>query len=166
MIHNQRFKTRLKPLTLTGAIQLMHWRNDPAVLSWMEYQQVITEEGQREWYESLSALDCYYEIWHLETYIGVIHLKENKEKQLYESGVLIGDERYRKTGAVFEASLLLLNWACENQRLPIQIKVNKVHQNALEYNAFLGFEVVKERGGFVIMELKPVVFNERFQSYF
>lgn len=166
MIQNQRFNTRLKPLTLEGAMQLMLWRNDPAVLSWMEYQQVITEEEQREWYESLSTLDCYYEIWHSEAYIGVIHLRENKEEGLYESGVLIGEEHYRKTGVVFEASLLLLHWACENHRLPIQIKVNKAHQNALEYNAFLGFEVVKERGDFVFMELNSVVFKEKFHSYF
>ncbi len=166
MIHNQRFKTRLKPLSLAGAIQLMHWRNDPTVLSWMEYQQIIIEKEQREWYENLSVVDYYYEIWHAKAFIGVIHLRKSKEKQLYESGVLIGEERYRKTGVVFEASLLLLHWACENQRLPIQVKVNKEHQNALEYNAFLGFKVVKERGGFVFMELDPVAFIEKFQSYF
>lgn len=166
MLQNPKFQTKLKPLTLEGALQLRNWRNNPEILQWMEYQEVISETAQREWFGSLKEEEHYFEIWLDDIYIGMIHLRKNDEDEVYESGVIIGVEEFRQTGVVFEASLLLLDWAISNQKLPIQIKTHQRHQNAIQYNEYLGFKWIEDRGDFNIMELDVDAFQTKFMSYF
>lgn len=122
---------------------LRKWRNSSDVTQFMEYQEVISVEAQKRWFENLSKENNYYFIIYTDNNpIGMIHLGDvNTTSRTAESGMFIAEKDYRGTGLAFSASLLLLKFAFEDLGLEeLFAKVKNDNIQAQDYNKLLGFQ--------------------------
>lgn len=151
-ISHNRFKSFLVPLRKENIEQVRLWRNQQSIKKWMEFQDSISKEEQREWFNNLKdTKHHYFEIWHYHQFIGLIYLKFLKNRQAYEAGLFLGNEKFHGTGAGIEASVLLLKWSLDNDIKPVLAKVHKNHKNAILYNQYLGFKTFEEEETFFWM---------------
>lgn len=144
---------------------VLAWRNSKSIRQWMEYQELITEEQQRIWYANLKDNEHYFEIWYEKEFIGLISLKWMDTFQAFEAGVFIGIEKYYGTGLVFESSVLLLDWAIQNNIKSIFAKVHQNNIDTIAYNEFLAFEKSDSKGDFVIMQWNEEQFQKKFSAF-
>jgi RimJ/RimL family protein N-acetyltransferase len=122
---------------------LRKWRNSSDVTQFMEYQEIISEEAQKHWFENLSKeINYYFIIYTNNNPIGMIHLGDlNKSLRTAESGMFIAEKDYRGTGLAFSASLLLLEFAFKELGLKeLFAKVKNDNIQAQDYNKLLGFQ--------------------------
>lgn len=141
------------------------WRNSNAIAAQMEYKAHISATQQEAWFleinKSLSAY--YFMIYVVDKPIGLIHLNQiNRDEKTAHAGLFIGDASYLGTGVVLGASLLLLQFAFEQNDLnSVYAKVNKANTAAINYNQLLGFQKLHEiNAQFELFELQ----KERFAA--
>lgn len=119
------------------------WRNSTLVNEFMEFKEEISVEQQQKWFRSLDPkTSCYFIIKSATKPIGLIHLNNiNLATKQAEVGLFIGESAFIGTGITFGASLLILDLAFDHFELETIIaKVNESNENAIRYNAFLGFK--------------------------
>lgn len=157
------FGFELRPLTLELAEQLRIWRNQSENLQWMDFQQQINQEEQRNWFLHLDwKKNQYFGIFEQQL-IGFIHLKNIDEvNREAEAGILIGNSEAIGTGIALKASVLLLDYAFEVLQLK-KVTAKTAGQNdvARSYNAFLGFQIEKEENDFVFTQLSKTRYLEK-----
>ena len=130
---------------------LREWRNSSAVYQFMEYQEIISKEGQRKWFQNLSKEHNFYFVICADSkYLGMIHIGDvNFNTGTAESGMFIADESYRGTGIAFKVSLLILEFAFERLCLSeLFAKVKNDNKMARDYNSMLGFQEVQPLNDF------------------
>jgi UDP-4-amino-4,6-dideoxy-N-acetyl-beta-L-altrosamine N-acetyltransferase len=133
----------LRRLSANDIEMVRQWRNDTKIAAHMFYQEFITPEMQKKWFEALHPeKDFYFLIYFNENPLGLIHLnKIDASLKTAESGLFIYDENYWGTHVPVQASLALLQFAFENKNLQeVSAKVRSDNKAAVRYNTFLGFE--------------------------
>lgn len=137
----------LAPLQEEHVQLLRDWRNEESNRKWLQYQEIISESEQLNWFRSLDPSNFQlFIIFHQEKPIGEIHLKNIDLKlRSAESGIMM-DPLAKGTGMAFSASLLLLDYAFDQLELDqLLAKVNRENNEVKKYNEFLGFERIELR---------------------
>lgn len=137
----------LVPLQEEHVQLLRDWRNEESNRKWLQYQKIISESEQLNWFRSLDPSNFQlFIIFHQEKPIGEIHLKNIDLKlRSAESGIMM-DPLAKGTGMAFSASMLLLDYAFDQLELDqLLAKVNRENNEVKKYNEFLGFERIELR---------------------
>ncbi len=118
------------------------WRNDPKITKHMFYQEHITPEMQKSWFDSLSNNDYYFIIEKDEIPLGLISLAfDSLEERSAYAGLFIYEESYWGTQIPVLASLALLRFAFDDLDLAlVKARVQKENKVARRYNEQLGFK--------------------------
>jgi RimJ/RimL family protein N-acetyltransferase len=142
------FAVDLVPLDAGRLERVRGWRNGPEVAAQMLSQAVITEEGQRAWFERVrgDTSQAHFVIAYKGTDIGACNLKSMgggplAEADAIEVGFYLGEPRYRGSMLAFFPALALNGHAFEAfapERLVAKVKVENAA--ALRFNAQLGYE--------------------------
>jgi len=138
------FGITLSQLTLEDIELVRYWRNSKEISSVMEYQQFITEEEQKTWYNSLNPLsDFYFLINYKGVKVGLIHTSHiNWKDKTADAGLFIWDKNYLGTHIPVLASLAMLECFFENFGLQNYFaKVSRENSIAVRYNLTLGFRL-------------------------
>ena len=132
----------LESLTLETAELIRTWRNDTAISRFMDFQETISVEQQKQWFLKIQQENSnYFLIRKADVPIGMIHLEKiNLEKRSAHVGLFIADSNYQGTGIALSASLALLEFAFESLKLKeVLAKVKDDNTGAIAYNQSLGF---------------------------
>jgi UDP-4-amino-4,6-dideoxy-N-acetyl-beta-L-altrosamine N-acetyltransferase len=143
-----------------------HWRNADEIKKYMNFQEYITPEMQKKWFDSINNPEnFYYIIEYKGDKIGLINDKNiNWKEKTAEGGLFIWDKRYVNSVVpimisflVLEIAYFLLGWN------KTYIKVRKDNLRAIEYNKTLGYQVMSETvdEGFISMMLDKKNFCEK-----
>jgi len=133
----------LEPLSEETADLVRAWRNTPYVLQQMEYQETITAEMQKKWFQSIqNSRFAYFIIKNSGQPFGLIHLAEiDSANQIADAGLFIGEQNFAGTGLVLGASILLLEYTFYELGLKkVTAKVREGNIQAEKYNSLLGFK--------------------------
>lgn len=149
----------LKRLEIQDLETVRHWRNDDSIRLTMFYQQLISEEMQKQWFESINNVHHhYFLIFYKNEAIGLTHVSHlDFNKKTGEVGLFVYDKRYINTDVPARASLCLLNYFFGNEYVKsLYAKVKISNQEALAYNQMLGFNIVKntEDSGYLLCVTK------------
>lgn len=118
------------------------WRNDKKIAERMFFRSKISSEMQQKWFNQLDEnKDFYFIIRHKNIPIGLIHLSNIDIDEKFGSvGLFIYNENYWGTHLPIQASLSLLKFAFNNQKLEsVTAKVLPNNKAAIKYNESLGF---------------------------
>jgi len=122
------------------------WRNSPGIQQYMEYRELITEEMQKKWFESINNLQNFYFIIEYENKkIGLINTSNiDWENYTSDGGIFIWEEKYYETFIPVWASLCLL----ETDFFLFQaresfIKTLKDNNRAIVLNKHLGYQLME-----------------------
>ncbi len=124
-------------------------RNSDRIQRFMHYQEHITKEMQRKWYESIDNFDNFYFIIEKEGQkIGLIHGKKNEvidDTVIVESGIFIWEEKEYQTSASIACSLIMADFAFYILNIEeSRAKVLKSNKKMLSYNKKMGYEIYDE----------------------
>lgn len=122
--------------------KIRQWRNQDHVRLNMQYQETIGEYQQKEWYQKLDkAYNFFFIIIYREKEIGLIHLKDiDKDKQLAEAGIFIGEKEYLNTYISIGATVALMEFGFEELALKtLRAKISKHNEKAIHFNEALGY---------------------------
>ena len=122
------------------------WRNDEHIRRFMDYQQEITPEMQRRWFDSINDLNNFFFIISYNVKdIGLIHCSDiDWDKKKGHAGLFIWNVHFIDTYIPVLASLSLLDLFFFGFRLKnIEAKVKNDNRRAIAYNRSLGFEYVE-----------------------
>lgn len=104
---------RLVRLTEDKIELVRHWRNDPKIARYMDYQEYITAEMQRRWFQKINnENNCFFIIWVGDKEIGLINIKNiDYEKGVGESGIFLWDDEFYGKQISYRARLVMLDFA-------------------------------------------------------
>lgn len=130
------------------------WRNQPDVSDYMFYQEEITEDAQKEWFDSLDENDVYLMIACKGIKIGVINVKNiNRRKRTGEAGIFIGDLAFRNSPLSMQAIFAMMDaFFYEFRFKALKATVKSDNENAIDFNRQLGYKVLSEVEDKVNME--------------
>ncbi|MCD6018327.1 MAG: hypothetical protein K0S53_1448 [Bacteroidetes bacterium] len=122
-------------------------RNSADINSRMHFREIITEEMQKKWFESINNMhNNYFIVYHNNQQIGLVNGKNSDyEKRQSEGGMFIWEKKYWGTVIPAMCSVMmtdftfLINDFCKNY-----IKILKENKNAISYNKQLGYVVTDE----------------------
>lgn len=150
---------RVQPIHLE---QIRSWRNSLEIRSKMEYQDFITENMQKAWFEKINNNSNYFfVIQSAAKLIGLIQL-QNLQNHQSESGIFIGEHSFFGTPAPFLASLAILDFGFHFLELTtISAKVKSDNSRAILYNQQLGFQIIDQYNqDFLKMEISKSSYSE------
>ncbi len=137
----------LIPLTGDDLEIVRQWRNSEPVRKQMEFQEEITPEMQREWFESMSAGHNYYAvIVYKGKKIGVSNIKNLDDTgKTGESGIFIADPDCLDTTVPVQVSLYGTDFCFEELGMErIYAKIAGDNVKARRLVTALGYEPVDE----------------------
>lgn len=135
----------LHRLTHDKIEMLRQWRNDPKIQQYMIYRDYITPEMQEKWYEKINNNNNFYFIIEYDgREVGMINIKDvDYEKKTGEPGIFIYDDDLWNSDVGMRASFCFGNFVWDTLGLELMyIHVVASNKRALEYNLFLGYEVL------------------------
>lgn len=140
------------------------WRNSERVRKNMMYQEYITPEMQKKWFDSVNNIKhSYYIIEYEGEKVGMINEKDiDFENMIVESGLFLFDEKYYNTIIPVLASLILLEvgYTLFNGNTGF-IRVKKDNLQAVEYNKNLGYFIHEEKDDHYVMAVNKKSFEEK-----
>lgn len=140
-----RYGVTLKRLTRDDLELLRTWRNSQQVNQFMVYREHITKEMQERWFKSIDNPDNnYYIIIYKDEKIGMINEKGYNRfaDKTSESGIFLGNDKYRNSYIPVFASLILLEMSFfflggkESY-----IRILKNNKASIKYNTQLGYKL-------------------------
>ncbi|MEA3443666.1 MAG: GNAT family N-acetyltransferase [Bacteroidota bacterium] len=144
-----RYGVTLKRLTHDDLELLRTWRNSQQVNQYMEYREYITPEMQEKWFGGIDNPDNnYYIIIYNDEKIGLINEKGYSRfaDNTSESGIFLGNEKYRNSFVPVFASLILLEMSFfflgGNESY---IRILRENSESIKYNRQLGYELCKDQ---------------------
>lgn len=149
----QGYQVELVPIQSAHLEQLRQWRNSQEIAQYMLSQDSITPSQQQTWFLGLehNINQHHFSIMYKDQLIGSANIKAPKndgEPQgiasatCLETGLYIGEEKYRGNLLAFSPSLLLNDY-CFNQ-LGVEKLTAFVHPEnkaAIQYNLKLGYVI-------------------------
>ena len=137
---------RLDQLTAKDCEMVRQWRNAEHIRQHMFYQEVITPEAQKSWFDSLRPEADFYYVITADKPIGLIHVKD-LQNGIGNAGLFIHDQSYWGTPFPVLASMTLLT--AFFSRSDVHTMVASVRPENLlskEYNEQLGFHSIAVDG--------------------
>ena len=162
MLILSQYNIELQRLTRTDIELVRSWRNQDRIRNQMFYTDIITEQEQELWFDSINnALNYYFLIVFKSKKIGLIHAKNiDLEVGYGEGGIFIGELADENSWAATMASICLLSFVFEKLSLKSSlIKVKSNNLNAIKYNELLGYKEVSSLDNCAVMSLDKKSFN-------
>lgn len=122
-------------------------RNSDPIRHNMFYQQIISEEQQREWFKSISNIHNYYMlIVYKGEKIGLIHGKNvNYNERTAEGGIFIWNEQHWNSFVPVLASIAMIDLTFNILQLyKTFAEVQSSNARSKHYNSELGYKPVSE----------------------
>ncbi len=122
-------------------------RNADEIRRYMDFQEIITEEMQKKWFESVNNIyNYYYTIEHEGKKIGLINGKNiDFEKRTSEGGIFIWDLNYLGTFIPVICSVIITDLTFYiNNFKKNYAKVLRANQRSVFYNQSLGYVPSKD----------------------
>jgi len=140
------------------------WRNSEFVRTNMIFQDIISEEQQKQWYKRISNINNIYFVAHFkQTPFGVMNYKNiNWKKNEAEAGIFVGSKEYIQTQIPSAAAVLLMHFtffAIGMEKIYSEILKN--NQSVIFYNTGLGFSFLREEQNVQWWELQKKIFSEK-----
>ena len=154
MILNK-YRLKLRPVTMHDLELLRQWRNaDPVRLN-MRDQSFISKVRQRQWFEQIQqSSDVHFVAEYKETPIGYANFKKTGTN-LAETGLYIGADQYRGTALAFCLALALLDFVFTQPNITmIQAHVLPHNTAAIHFNQKLGYHMVQQQADMIVMQLR------------
>jgi RimJ/RimL family protein N-acetyltransferase len=143
MIVIRKYGLELQSLQSKDLEMVRQWRNSENVRKYFEFQKIISEKEQIEWYASLDLKTNVYCIIHHEGIAcGVVSLKEiDWQTGLAEAGVFMGSEIYVKAYIPVVAVIILMEMAFDILDLKLlRAKIHEENTDAIKFNRALGYQ--------------------------
>ena len=142
-----RYGVTLNRLTSPKIELVRNWRNDKKILRHMLYREIVSEEMQQQWFDSVNNhRNFYFIIEYNYEPVGLIDMAwiDWQEKTAY-AGLFIYEDKYLGTSLPVYASLTLLDiFFIIFQLETIFAKVRRGNMNAVKYNERLGFRIYQD----------------------
>jgi RimJ/RimL family protein N-acetyltransferase len=123
------------------------WRNQPFILETMQFQEYITGEMQKEWFNRINNKYNYYFIIIADgKKIGLLSCKDTEpETRIAEGGIFIWDKDYWGTVVPVFASLSMLECIFEVFKSgdTSVATVNVNNKRAITFNKLLGYKIIE-----------------------
>ena len=133
---------RLDQLTAKDCEMVRQWRNAEHIRRHMFYQEVITPEAQKSWFDSLRPEADFYYMITADKPIGLIHVKD-LQNGIGNAGLFIHDRSYWGSPFPVLASLTLLTaFFSRNDVHAMVASVRPENLLSKEYNEQLGFHSI------------------------
>ena len=133
---------RLARLRRHDCEMLRQWRNAEHIRRHMFYQEVITPEAQKSWFDSLRPEADFYYMITADKPIGLIHVKD-LQNGIGNAGLFIHDQSYWGSPFPVLASLTLLTaFFSRNDIHTMVASVRPENLLSKEYNEQLGFHSI------------------------
>ncbi len=149
------YKLRLRQVTVCDLELLRTWRNSSEIRKNMLSQSIISTAEQKKWFQKISIQQKNQQAFHF-----VVEYKDkpvgyaNFNYENRQTGLYIGEEKYRGTILAFCLALALLDFVffqlCEKELEAIVLSQN---QAAIRFNKKLGYQIVSEIEDIVTMHL-------------
>jgi UDP-4-amino-4,6-dideoxy-N-acetyl-beta-L-altrosamine N-acetyltransferase len=146
----EKYGVKLKRLTEDDIEMVRQWRNDPKISKFMEYQEYITPEMQKKWFQSINNEHNYYFIIEFQGKdIGLINEKNiDYEKKEGEGGIFIYDDYYLNSDVSFRASFCQGDFYMEELGLKRGIAhIRCDNKRAIKYNQLMGYKLAPNQEG-------------------
>jgi hypothetical protein len=128
-------------------------RNSELIRQNMHYQDIITPEMQKKWFEKIknavydgTSSSFYFVIHFNNEKIGLINGKNiDLETKTSEGGFFIWEQKYHQTLIPVITSIITLDYTfILNDFETNHIKVIKSNRQALQFNKLLGYKIIRE----------------------
>jgi len=124
-------------------------RNSERIQKFMHYQENITQEMQKKWFQTIDNLDSFYFIIEKDgKKIGLTHGVINNvtnDKVITEGGIFIWEENEYHTHASIACSLIMADLTFYILEIEeSKVKVLKSNTKVISYNKKMGYEVYDE----------------------
>ena len=143
----ENYDVRLSRLTV-GKIEMVRiWRNDPKISQYMLFQDYITPQMQKKWFEKVNNdNNLYYIIEYKGREVGLINVKDiDREKGIGEGGIFIYDENLQNTDLAYRCHILLFDYVFGDCGLNgVLSEIQPTNQRAVRFATFLGSEITGE----------------------
>ncbi|GHA30236.1 hypothetical protein GCM10007103_09450 [Salinimicrobium marinum] len=133
---------------------VVKWRNDPAILSFMEMDNKLKLEDQIAFLENY----CLYDrvdiiLFSKNKPVGVFNIKNLDSQPEY--GAIIGEAEYRGKGLGTKVKLLIFKyWFCTLNKETIYSRNKKLNEKIIKSNISWGFEKFGEDEDLVLLKLE------------
>lgn len=139
-----KFRITFRPLSEADLEMVRIWRNSDDVRLFMQYQEIITPEQQKSWYDQLDKSTNYYFVtYQNETPFGVYNIKDiDFEIGIGEPGAYLKNRDFWEGDISMRASLSIIIFAFETLKLnTLKSHVLKSNKKVLAYNQQMGFQI-------------------------
>lgn len=144
-------------------IQLIRkWRNAPVANRYLFSRKVISTAEQETWFRNTQLTeDIYLMIRYGEADVGLIYTSHyDPVNRSAETNIIIGPEKYHNSGIALKACLVFTEYLFGQLFYKkLYSVVHKENTNALQIDAFLGFETCRADEKFQYLELDPIRFR-------
>ncbi len=149
------YKLKLRPVNESDLELLRKWRNSPKIRKNMLSQSIISTAEQKKWFQKISTQQKNQQAFHF-----VVEYKDkpigyaNFNYENRQTGLYIGEEKYRGTILAFCLALALLDFVflqlCETELDAIVLSRNLA---AIRFNEKLGYQIVSDKLDIITMHL-------------
>lgn len=125
---------------------LRYWRNHDSIRQFMEYQEIITSDMQKKWFESIqNTQNLYFLIEHDHNFIGMINGKDiNLDAATAEGGMFVWDINFHNTELPIRATLSFADFAYLFIKIKkCYISVLKSNKKSKDLNTTFGYQLVE-----------------------
>ncbi|WP_394200657.1 GNAT family N-acetyltransferase [Shewanella waksmanii] len=148
----------------SGDLELLRqWRNDPAIRNHMCDTTLIDESQQARWFQNIKMqnADVHFVAEYRNSPIGYINLKARPEGE-YESGLYVGNEKYRGSFLSFFIAIAQLDYAFSVLKAKgVFAQVKKTNTAALRFNFKLGYQESDSYQDYINMRLTPSSYKQQ-----
>ncbi|MCC8358752.1 GNAT family N-acetyltransferase [Salinimicrobium sediminilitoris] len=146
------------------APDIVRWRNDPEILSFMEMDNKLKLEEQLRFLENYDSFDRVDLILSAKKPVGVFNIKNFESHPEY--GAIMGEADYRGKGLGSQVKLLIFKyWFITLNKEEIFVKNKLSNNKVIKSNEGWGFEKYREEGNYIMLRLKKQDFlDKKLQS--
>ncbi len=159
-----KYNINLRRIEESDLEQLRTWRNSDYVSKRMIFNEHITEEMQKKWFDSVNNNQNYYFIATFENEkVGVIHLK-NIENNIGEGGIYLANEKFENTSVVARMVLCFNDFVFDDLKIDhIYSHVKRDNKKAISSSIAQGCEENKEKSTdeVIYFEMKPENYHHK-----
>ncbi|HEY6142810.1 MAG TPA: GNAT family N-acetyltransferase [Flavobacterium sp.] len=151
-----KFGITFKPLSEENLEMVRVWRNSDDVRLFMQYQEIITPEQQKAWYDQLDkSINHYFVTYQNETPFGVYNIKEiDFEIGIGELGAYLKNRDIWESDVSMSGTIAIILFAFEILKLnTLKSHVLKSNKKVLAYNKQMGFRINDKKDDAISYEL-------------
>ncbi|MBC7748534.1 MAG: GNAT family N-acetyltransferase [Methylotenera sp.] len=150
------FGITFKPLSEASLEMVRIWRNSDDVRLFMQYQEIITPDQQKTWFQQLDkSTNYYFVVYQNEIPFGVYNVKDiDFELGIGELGAYLKNKFFWDGDVCMRASLAIIIFAFETIKLStFKSHVLKNNKKVLAYNQQMGFQINEKIDDSISFEL-------------